>query len=149
MLESVKSYIDNQSINHQKICELITININNELIEAENKIWHSHPVWFINGNPIVGFSIQKKGVRLMFWSGLDFEDEKLNVLGGKFKDASIFYNHISELNLFDLNNWLKKSREIRWDYKNIVKRKGKLEKIIKFFCLKYIAYVKIFSILLD
>jgi hypothetical protein len=130
MLESVKSYIDNQSINHQKICELITININNELIEAENKIWHSHPVWFINGNPIVGFSIQKKGVRLMFWSGLDFEDEKLNVLGGKFKDASIFYNHISELNLFDLNNWLKKSREIRWDYKNIVKRKGKLEKII-------------------
>jgi hypothetical protein len=130
MLESVKSYIDNQSINHQKICELITININNELIEAENKIWHSHPVWFINGNPIVGFSIQKKGVRLMFWSGLDFEDEKLNVLGGKFKDASIFYNHISELNLFDLNNWLKKSREIQWDYKNIVKRKGKLEKII-------------------
>jgi len=130
MIESVKLYIDNQSINHQKICELINININNELIEAENKIWHSHPVWFINGNPIVGFSIQKKGVRLMFWSGLDFEEEKLNVFGGKFKDASIFYNDISEVNLFELNNWLKKSRDIQWDYKNIVKRKGKLEKIV-------------------
>lgn len=130
MIESVKLHIDNQLINHQKICELITININNELIEVENKIWHSHLVWFINGNPIVGFSIQKKGVKLMFWSGLDFEEEKLNIFGGKFKDASIFYNDISEVNLFDLNNWLKKSRDIQWDYKNIVKRKGKLEKIV-------------------
>ncbi len=100
--------------------------INENLPEAENKIWHAHPVWFLEGNPIVGYSKQKAGVRLMFWSGKTFEEEKLNVLGGKFQDASIFYNSVEEINENDLKIWLQKSREIQWDYKNIVKRKGEL-----------------------
>jgi hypothetical protein len=77
----------------------------------------------------VGYSKQKAGIRLMFWSGADFEEEELSVRGEKFKDASVFINKISDINVNDLNRWLKKSREIQWDYKNIVKRKGKLEKI--------------------
>jgi hypothetical protein len=28
-----------------------------------------------------------------------------------------------------LKRWLAKSRDIQWDYKNIVKRKGKLERL--------------------
>ena len=100
--------------------------INENLPEAENKIWHSHPVWFLEGNPIVGYSKQKAGMRLMFWSGKSFEDEKLNILGGKFQDASIFFNSVEEINENDLKKWLQKSREIQWDYKNIVKRKGQL-----------------------
>jgi len=97
---------------------------------AESKIWHRHPVWFIQGNPIVGFSKQKKGIRLMFWSGADFEEEALNVQGNKFKDASIFYTDISEIDPSALTHWLQKAIVIQWDYKNIVKRKGKLERII-------------------
>jgi hypothetical protein len=62
----------------------------------------------------------------MFWSGKSFEEEKLNILGGKFQDASIFFNSVEEINENDLKNWLQKSREIQWDYKNIVKRKGQL-----------------------
>ncbi len=77
----------------------------------------------------MGYSKQKAGIRLMFWSGADFEEEELSVRGEKFKDASVFINKISDINVNDLNRWLKKSREIQWDYKNIVKRKGKLEKI--------------------
>ena len=100
--------------------------INENLPEAENKIWHSHPVWFLEGNPIVGYSKQKAGMRLMFWSGKSFEDEKLNILGGKFQDASIFFNSVEEINENDLKKWLQKSREIQWDYKNIVKRKGQI-----------------------
>ncbi len=65
----------------------------------------------------------------MFWSGADFEEKSLNVRGAKFKDASVFYNNVSEIEENDLNRWLKKSREIQWDYKNIVKRKGQLEKL--------------------
>jgi hypothetical protein len=99
------------------------------LTEAESKVWHAHPVWFLDGNPIVGYSKQKAGIRLMFWSGADFEEESLNVLGAKFKDASIFYNNFSEIEASDLNRWLKKSSEIQWDYKNIVKRKGQLERL--------------------
>ena len=100
--------------------------INENLPEAENKIWHSHPVWFLEGNPIVGYSKQKAGIRLMFWSGKSFEEEKLNILGGKFQDASIFFNSVEEIKENDLKKWLQKSQEIQWDYKNIVKRKGQI-----------------------
>ncbi|SMG21246.1 DUF1801 domain-containing protein [Sphingobacterium psychroaquaticum] len=99
------------------------------LQEAENKVWHAHPVWFLEGNPIVGYSKQKKGMRLMFWSGADFDEEKLVVRGTKFKDASIFYRTMADIDVADLRRWLEKSRTIQWDYKNIVKRKGVLVKI--------------------
>lgn len=115
--------------NHQLLCSKLTRIINSNLNFTENKIWHAHPVWFIYGNPITGFSKEKKGIRLMFWSGADFDEEKLNVKGEKFKDASIFYNSVEEINENDLKRWLKKSEEIQWDYKNIVKRKGKLERL--------------------
>ena len=65
----------------------------------------------------------------MFWSGADFEEEALSVRGKKFKDASVIYNNVSEIRVKDLRRWLKKSGEIQWDYKNIVKRKGKLERL--------------------
>jgi hypothetical protein len=110
----------------QKISMRLAALIGSELTEAESKIWHSHPVWFLDGNPIVGYSKQKLGMRLMFWSGTDFEEELLNVKGKKFKDASIFYNTESEIDEIKINIWLKKSRELQWDYKNIVKRKGQL-----------------------
>ena len=127
--EDYKSYNLNQNLIDKKICDLLALIINNELAEAENKIWHTHPVWFLNGNPIVGYSKQKKGIRLMFWSGADFDEESLNIKGKKFKDASVFFNSVTEVNTNDIIRWLKKSREIQWDYKNIVKRKGKLERI--------------------
>ena len=98
MNEEIKSYNDQQTETHQEICNLLTFTIKNELKEAESKIWHAHPVWFLDGNPVVGYSKQKKGIRLMFWSGADFDEESLIVREGKFKDASIFYNHFSEVN---------------------------------------------------
>lgn len=129
MNKAIASYNAQQSEKDKEICDLLAKAINKELIEAESKIWHAHPVWFIEGNPIVGYSKQKKGIRLMFWSGADFEEEGLNVRGEKFKDASIFYKEVGEIITDDLVNWLKKSRLIQWDYKNIVKRKGKLERL--------------------
>jgi len=129
MDSEIQKYNDKQSPEDKTICDLLAKNIDNELSNAENKIWHAHPVWFLDGNPIVGYSKQKNGIRLMFWSGADFNEENLKVLGAKFKDASIFYNSVSEINTTDLKRWLNKGLEIQWDYKNIVKRKGKLEKL--------------------
>lgn len=103
--------------------------ISSSLGVEESKIWHRHPVWFIEGNPIVGYSKQKAGLRLMFWSGADFEEPTLNVVGKKFKDASIFYNSVAEIDTLALERWLIKAKVIQWDYKNIVKRKGKLERL--------------------
>ena len=111
------------------ICQLLAATIDGELTEAENKIWHAHPVWFLEGNPVAGYEKLKDSVRLMFWSGASFGEDELKPGSGKFKDASIRYTSIDQINLADLKRWLKKSREIQWDYKNIVKRKGRLERL--------------------
>jgi hypothetical protein len=130
MNKEILEYIDFQTTDHGSVCSLLAAIINNELHDVEYKIWHAHPVWFINGNPIVGFSKQKSGIRLMFWSGADFEEEKLNIRGTKFKDASIFYNSICDIDVIEIKRWITKSKEIQWDYKNLVKRKGKLERLL-------------------
>jgi len=125
----ITNYNHSQTADDQLICNLLAKQINLYLPEAENKIWHAHPVWFLEGNPIVGYSKQKKGIRLMFWSGKSFEDDKLIVLGKKFQDASIFYSTVDEIDTVDLKNWLQKAKEIQWDYKNLIKRKGVLARL--------------------
>tara|TARA_R110002049_G_scaffold197308_1_gene366970 strand:+ start:326 stop:718 length:393 start_codon:yes stop_codon:yes gene_type:complete len=129
MKEETQLYNDKQTSIDKEICDLLATTIDGELTEAENKIWHAHPVWFLDGNPIVGYSKLKDGIRLMFWSGADFGEEKLKIGTGKFKDASIRFNAISQVDLAEIKSWLRKSREIQWDYKNLVKRKGRLEKL--------------------
>jgi uncharacterized protein YdhG (YjbR/CyaY superfamily) len=127
--KDIATYHQKLSSSDKTICELLQEIINKHLPKSENKVWHGHPVWFLDGNPIVGYSKQKAGIRLMFWSGAGFDEAALNVRAGKFKDASIFYNDFSEISTKDMKRWLKKSREIQWDYKNIVKHKGKLERL--------------------
>lgn len=117
-------YNEKQEPDHKEVCDLLAREIDRSLPEAENRIWHAHPVWFLDGNPTVGYSKQKPGIRLMFWSGADFGEGGLNIVGKKFKDASIFYNDVSEVRTSDLRRWLQKAREIRWDYKNIVRNRG-------------------------
>lgn len=129
MINEFNEYHSSLTDSDREICEVLAQTIHSELTEAESRIWHRHPVWFLDGNPTVGYSKQKKGIRLMFWSGADFDEDALSVKGQKFKDASIFYNHVSEVNTDDLKRWLQKSREIQWDYKHLIKRKGRLERI--------------------
>lgn len=127
--KEVIAYNEAQSAGDREICTLLATEINRQLPGAENKVWHAHPVWFLEGNPIAGYSKQKAGIRLMFWSGADFDEAGLNIRGEKFKDASVFYNSVDEIDLKALQSWLEKSIRIQWDYKNLVKRKGQLERL--------------------
>lgn len=127
--KEIQAYHKAQSIEDKAICDLLYKVINSNLPEAESKIWHRHPVWFLEGNPIVGYSKLKDCVRLMFWSGADFGEDALQPGTGKFKDASIRYTGADQVNRKELKRWLEKSRNIQWDYKNIMKRKGRLERI--------------------
>jgi hypothetical protein len=130
MNPTIQQYNENQQTTDKMVCDILAKTIDKNLKEAESKIWHGHPVWFLEGNPVVGYSKQKKGIRLLFWSGADFNEDLLLPGSGKFKDASILYQEISDINTKDLKRWLIKSKEIQWDYKNIVKRKGKLIPIL-------------------
>jgi hypothetical protein len=129
MNKDIQHYNNSQSAIDSEICNLLSAEINLQLNEEESKIWHAHPVWFIDGNPIVGYSKLKAGIRLMFWSGADFEETELKLGSGKFKDASITYTAVEQVNLDDLARWIEKSKLIQWDYKNVVKRKGVLVRL--------------------
>ena len=129
MNPDVRAFNESLSESDVAICNQLANLINEEIPDAENKIWHRHPVWFLNENPIVGYSRQKAGIRLMFWSGASFDESDLKPGTGKFKDASKFYKALDQLDLNDLRRWLSKAREIQWDYKNIYKRKGKLVRL--------------------
>lgn len=117
-----------QAPGDRKICDLLAREIDRNLPEAENKVWHAHPVWFLDGNPVVGYSKLKGGVRLLFWSGQSFDEEGLHK-EGSFKAAEARYTGVDEVDTKDLARWLEKARDIQWDYKNIVRRKGKLERL--------------------
>jgi hypothetical protein len=128
MNADTQDYNDLQNSSDKEICDLLANTISINLRAAENKIWHAHPVWFLDGNPIVGYSKLKNSVRLLFWSGQSFEEEKL-ANEGSFKAAEIRYTQVDQINKEDLERWLKKGQEIQWDYKNLIKRKGVLERL--------------------
>ena len=73
----------------KQICYKLAATINSILTQAESKIWHAHPVWFLDGNPIVGYSKLKDSVRLLFWSGQSFEKKSEKVV----KRRARIYNH--------------------------------------------------------
>lgn len=128
MHKDIPAYHKAQASADKAVCDLLYREINRALPEAESKIWHAHPVWFLNGNPVVGYSKLKNGIRLLFWSGQSFDEEGLQK-EGSFKAAEARYATAAEVNVKDLARWLGKARQIQWDYKNIVKRKGVLERL--------------------
>lgn len=128
MSKEIETYNKAQSTLEKEICNVLYEEINLHLPKAEKKIWHAHPVWFLDGNPIVGYSKLKSCIRLLFWSGQTFEVEGLEP-EGSFKAAEVRYTDPSQINKKDLKRWLAQSKKIQWDYKNIVKRKGVLERL--------------------
>jgi hypothetical protein len=124
--KDIQKYNNSLSRDDKSICNLLAQEITSHLPDAENKIWHRHPVWFLDGNPVVGYSKHKEDIRLLFWSGQSFDEEALQP-EGTFKAAETRYSSMEDVNTKDLKRWLEKSKKIQWDYKNIVKRRGVLE----------------------
>ena len=128
MNKDTQAYNDKQAAADREVCNILAEEINRHLPQAENKIWHAIPVWFIDGNPIVGYGKLKNCVRLLFWSGQSFEEEDLQK-EGSFKAAEARYTAAEQIDVKALKRWLKKSAAIQWDYKNLIKRKGVLERL--------------------
>lgn len=82
MNKEIRAYHKSLSTADKSICDLLCEEIDTHLTGAEGKIWHRHPVWFLDGNPVVGYSKLKDSVRLLFWSGQSFEERRI-VAGGQ------------------------------------------------------------------
>lgn len=128
MKVEIQAYHHKQTAEDRAICEVLASEINKSIPNAESKIWHAHPVWFLEGNPIVGYSKLKNCIRLLFWSGQSFEEAELQK-EGSFKAAEKRYTAAEQIDKSALSRWLQKAIDIQWDYKNIVKRKGVLERL--------------------
>ncbi len=125
MNEDIQAYNKSQAPAERVICELLATEIAQALQKSESKVWHSAPVWFLEGNPVAGYAVRKDNVQLLFWSGQSFDEPGLEV-EGSFKAAQMCYTSLDQVNTTDLKRWLEKAEAIQWDYKNIVKRKGEL-----------------------
>jgi hypothetical protein len=128
MHPDTETYNRAQSPEDGAICGLLAEQIDRALPEAENKIWHAHPVWFLAGNPIVGYSKLKSCVRLLFWSGQSFTEEGLQP-EGSFKAAEVRYTDVGQVDVERLGRWLAEARDVQWDYQNLVRRRGRLERL--------------------
>lgn len=126
--DEIKAYNAAQSPDDRAICDKLAKVIDSELKGAECKVWHRHPVWFLDGNPICGYHKLKDCIRLLFWSGQSFDEPGL-ACEGSFKAAEARFTAVEQVNTAELARWLSKARDIQWDYKNIVRRKGKLERL--------------------
>ena len=125
MNDEIMRYHSQFSIKDQNICQLLAEGINTNLPDAQCKIWHGSPVWFIDDNPIVGYAKLKDCIQLLFWSGQSFGVDGLQPVG-KYKAAEVRYVESDVINTDQLSQWLKLSSSIQWDYRNIVKRRGEL-----------------------
>ncbi|MFM6967453.1 MAG: hypothetical protein ACKOWN_00735 [Microbacteriaceae bacterium] len=111
-------------------CEFLAETIHRALPEAVGKVWHGHPVWFIDGNPIVGYHRHKNGLRVLFWSGQSFLGTKLEP-NGSFKAAGMAVGSRAEFDSAAFESDLAQSRTIQWDYAILQKRRA-LEKLTDF-----------------
>jgi hypothetical protein len=48
---------------------------------------------------------------------------------GSFKAAEARYTSVEQVDQQLVKAWLREARDVQWDYKNLVKRKGKLERL--------------------
>lgn len=126
--DSIAAYHAAKTETDRAICNRLQSLIDASLPDAESRIWHAHPVWFLDGNPICGYGKLKDCIRLMFWSGQSFDAPGLTATG-TFKAAEARFTDAAQIDPDAMALWLAQGRDIQWDYKNIVKRNGRLERL--------------------
>lgn len=114
--DGVSAYEKKQKPELAAVCKLLRQEIDGTLPMSGAKIYHSMPVWFIAGNPVVGFNVNaKKKVNLLFWNGQAFKDPDLEAVG-KFYAAQVQFSDVEEIDKKKLKKWLKKAGKDIWDF---------------------------------
>ena len=117
----IDAYAHAQSPTFQAICDRLRAMIDTALPEATSKVWHGIPVWFLEENPVVGYSANAKSVNLLFWNGQAFDDERLKPVG-KYGAAQAIFVDIGEIDPKAIRGWLKKAQVNVFDSKAFFKK---------------------------
>lgn len=128
--QTVSEYLTKWNAEDLSVFSQAIQQIEKSIPQAEGKVWHGHPVWFIAGNPIVGLTLKKAGIEVLFWSGQSFPTPGLKATG-KYKAAGHILVSLDISELERLKTWLIDSIAIQWDYQNLT-RKRVLEQLTEF-----------------
>jgi hypothetical protein len=121
--DDILGYQDRLDAESRPICDVLLETIERELPDADRKVWHAHPVWFFDGNPVVGYHPLKASVRLLFWSGQSFGESGL-APEGSFQAAEARYTTTEEIDVDAVRRWLAKARDVQWNYRDIRLNRG-------------------------
>lgn len=126
--QDILNYNDELESTVRELAQAFCTQIAATIPQAQGKVWHGHPVWFIDENPVAGYSLKKSGLEVLFWSGQSFKNPGLKPIG-KFKAAG--FPLASQSDLISIEGWLKESISIQWDYANLPKKRS-LEQLTDF-----------------
>ena len=113
-MNAITDYNKTLEAKNKKIAKALRELIDANLKGAESKVWHGAPVWFIGENAVVGYSVKKAGVSLLFWNGSNFGEADLKKVGSFYATEKI-YTAVEDLNEKDIKRWLKLSKKLIWD----------------------------------
>jgi hypothetical protein len=117
----IAAYSQTQAPAFRMICDLLRELIDTALPKATSKIWHGSPVWFIDDNPVVGYSATAKTVNLLFWNGQAFDEARLMPVG-KYRAAQALFADVVEIDPKVIRRWLRKAKSDIFDSKAFFKK---------------------------
>ena len=120
--QDILNYNDELESTVRELAQAFCTQIAATIPQAQGKVWHGHPVWFIDENPVAGYSLKKSGLEVLFWSGQSFRAPGLTP-NGKFKAAALPVSDLANLDVARLVSWLRESIDIQWDYGNLFKNR--------------------------
>lgn len=105
------------------LCDELAQIFSRALPAATAKVWHAHPVWFADGNPLVGYARRKNGICVLFWSGQSFTEPGLKKTGS-FRAAEYWPLSADAIDVEQLEHWLADALRVQWNYRDIRTNRG-------------------------
>jgi hypothetical protein len=119
--DSIAAYSQALTPELRAICEKLRELITAAIPEAASKVWHGSPVWFMDDNPVVGYSATAEAVNLLFWNGQAFGDPALQHVG-KYRAAQAVFADAAQIDPKVIGQWLKKAKSDVFDSKAFFKK---------------------------
>ena len=113
-MDEITQYHKNYSAKQAKVMKALRQELDKALGQEQSKLWHGAPVWFVGENPVAGYSVNSRGVCLLFWNGQSFKDASLHAVG-KFFAAELRYSDVSEIQVTKLRGLIRQAKTNVWD----------------------------------
>jgi hypothetical protein len=113
-MDSIDEYQKHLPDDQQRIMSTLRRELDAVLGQQNSRIWHKAPVWFVGENPVAGYSVNSRGVCLLFWNGQAFGEASLHPIG-KFHAAELRFVPRAELPVSLIRRLARRAKSEVWD----------------------------------